>query len=91
VSEFKREVKYLVLKLNDIHSGLTLTEQKELNLLINKTISHRIQHGKPAFNNYVVVNKDELYAETVYKLIEFSQTHTEEELKRLLENLEVEF
>jgi len=90
MSEFKRELKYLVLKFDDIYSGLTIDERKELNLLVSRIVSHRMMHGK-GINNYVVVNKDELYAETVYKLIEFSQTHTEEELKRLLEKLEVEF
>jgi len=66
--EFKREEKYLVLKLDDIDR---LPDQmlESLKAILSYIGSLRRAQGKKD-NSYVVVNEDESYAEAVWKLIQ---------------------
>ena len=92
---FKRENKYLVLKLEDIKKYLEKYSTEHTSWeamfwdMVDKIEKGRIAAGKKD-NSYVVVNEDEPYAEIVWKLIEISQTNPEG-LEMLLGNLEVEF
>ena len=86
--EFKRYGKYLVLKLEDIESFLSILDKKKLEEMCDTVGLMRKSIGKKE-NSYVAVNEDEPYAEIVWKLIEVSQTKPEE-LPRLLENIQTE-
>ena len=66
---FKREIKYIVLKLSDIEKYLTPQERTDLHAMCLKYDFARINDGRK-LNSYVVVNQDEPYAEKVWKLIE---------------------
>jgi len=67
--EFKREIKYLVLKWDDIEKYLNKYEREELLASVEKIDAHRSLSGKKQ-NTYVVVNEDEPYAEKVWELIQ---------------------
>ena len=68
MKEFKREIKYLVLKWDDIDKYLTRIERENLLVVCKKIEIYRSFDGKEE-NNYVVVNEDEPYAEQVWELI----------------------
>ena len=86
--EIKKEDRFLVLKRDDIKE-YTNDEQKDwIERSCHAIRSHRLARGKKD-NTYLVVNEDEPYAEIVWKLIEISQTNSED-LPRLLDNLEIE-
>lgn len=69
MNTFKRQQKYLVLKLEDIADALSNHEQAQLGAMIWKINAARTRTGKKE-NNYVVVNEDEPYAEEVWALIQ---------------------
>lgn len=68
--QFKRETKYEVFKLDDARKYLSERQQHNLVALLNVIQDGRKNDGKPPCNRYVVVNEDEWYSETVWKLIE---------------------
>ena len=68
-NEFTRELKYLVVKRDDIDKYLTKDEVIELDTILLGVAKGRIRDGKKA-NSYVVVNQDEPYAEKVWELIQ---------------------
>lgn len=73
--KFKREMKYLVLKWDDIDKYLLpkdgdLLDMRETLMWIVETVDARRKAANKALNNYVVVNEDEPYAEQVWKLIQ---------------------
>lgn len=70
--EFKKEDKYLVLKWADIDSCLTEFQQEELGVICRVVNTKRAMRGKKR-NSYIVVNKDEPYAEVVWKLVEINE------------------
>lgn len=76
---FKREVKYLVIKQSDIIDALTDGEILTLDSLMNIIDTYRHNIGKKR-NNYIVVNQDEPYAEEVWKLI---QAEEEKRIKKI--------
>lgn len=86
---FKRYDKYEVIKIDDIEGYLTNDQKVALISIIETVQKGRTQKGKPACNNYVVVNADEPYAEVVWKLIEIQESNPNG-AKTLLENLQTE-
>ena len=68
---FKKEEKYLVLKRDDI-AKLKDTPQAWLGAICKRIRKYREVLGKKE-NHYIVVNEDELYAPTVWKLIELGE------------------
>ena len=66
--EFKRENKYLVLKLDDIQKYLAPWDRVSLKEVCECVEIGRKLDGKKD-NRYVVVNEDEPYAEKVWELI----------------------
>ena len=66
---FKREIKYEVLKLDDLHKFLSPEEGGDLENIIHRVQEGRRAEGKKPCNSYVVVNEDEPYAEIVWGLI----------------------
>ena len=79
MTEFKRENKYEVFKLEDIDKYLTDSQKIEL-AVINKFIREGRQiDGKVPCNRYIVVNQDEPYSETIWKLIETTEITRKEE------------
>ena len=78
MAEFKREIKYLVLKWDDIDKYLTQTDfAKTLLALVSHIVHCRRLDGKKE-NTYVVVNEEELYAEIVWKLIELGENYKDD-------------
>jgi hypothetical protein len=69
MAKFKREVRYEVIKLDDL-AALEPPERQTLWGLIRKIQDYRENAGKPRCNAYVVVNQNEPYAEQVWALIE---------------------
>lgn len=88
---FRRYIKYEVMKIDDIDKYLSNDQKAALDDIIDTLQKRRVADGKPACNRYVLVNEDQPYAEIVWKLIEFAETHTKEELNQLLVNLEGEW
>ncbi len=72
MAEFERYGKYYVLKNDDIKKLLTRGEIFQLQQIALKIAQHRSLNGKKPYNNYVVINEDESYAEKVWSLIEES-------------------
>jgi hypothetical protein len=66
--EFKREEKYVVFKREDVKKYLD-HELKRWLVIINETIREGRLSDSKHDNHYVVVNKDEPYAEKVWELI----------------------
>lgn len=71
--QFERKIKYEVLKWDDIEK-LPEPYRGQLDDVTRKIHYIRLIEGKKA-NSYVVVNEDEPYAETVWKLIELGETN----------------
>jgi hypothetical protein len=81
MKKIKKENKFFVLKQADIEEffeqfrqGMFLNREGErLSNAFNKIVKGiqdmREEDGRPRFNNYVVVNQDEPYAEMVWQLI----------------------
>lgn len=70
MKEFKRESKYLVVKLGDIEEYLIPPDKEALDEMLKMIRAYRVSEGKPKTNSYVVVNEDEPYAEQVWELIQ---------------------
>ena len=68
--KFERYAKYEVIKLDDIGKHLSFEQRGQLSDIIRTIQYGRLKEGKPACNNYVVVNEDQPYAEQVWKLIQ---------------------
>jgi len=66
--KFEREIKYLVLKWDDIDKYLSPQAKNSLLAICQEIDDKRLEEGKTP-NSYVVVNEDEPYAETVWQLI----------------------
>lgn len=64
----KIEEIFFVLKWSDIEKYLDKFDQKLLSELCDKITVRRIAEGKH-FNNYIVCNQDEPYAEKVWQTI----------------------
>ena len=75
MTEFKREQKYLVIKLADLQKYAS-NMIPELNKILSLIRLGREREGKRD-SNYVVVNEDEPYAETVWALIKARWEDTE--------------
>ena len=60
MSEAKKDDKYFVMKIEDVETMLTETEQEILACIIDKLDS---------INEYIVCNEDEPYAEKVWQAI----------------------
>ncbi len=65
----EKEIKYFVLKLDDIHNKLTSEEENTLYKLADKIGRARVIEGKPYSNRYIVVNEEEPYAKKVWDMI----------------------
>ena len=85
---FRREVRYLVEKWEDI-GELPEGAREDLLKAVAQIETNRARRGKIPYNKYIVVNEDELYSWVVWRLIEISQTNSEN-LPILLQNLEAE-
>jgi len=71
---FERDYsKYFVLKTDDIRKYSTEEDHRQLDFLAKTVAIGREKEGKKE-NTYVVVNEDEPYTETVWKLIEIGET-----------------
>ncbi len=70
MAEFKRYMKYEVMKLDDINRYLSREQHISLQTIINTLQANRKAEGKVPCNRYVVVNEDEPYAEQVWQLIQ---------------------
>lgn len=88
---FKRYAKYEVMKLTDVDKYLLPEQKYELADVIHTIQEGRRKDGKVPCHSYVVVNEDQPYAETVWKLIEAGETLSRDDLDRLLTNISNEF
>jgi len=61
--------KFLVLKLNDIGSFLTIREIDSLWNKVRKIEKKRAKLGKTKENEYVVINTDEPYANEIIEIL----------------------
>lgn len=61
--------KFLVTKVSDAVNALTIEEFDRLNGLLLKIQGYRGSIGKPIFNNYLVINVDEPYADEVIEIM----------------------
>ena len=68
-SDYGLEVKYLVLKLEDLAKFLDPEEIDVLDGLIAKVDRGREEEGKPTDNQYLVINTDEHYAAKIVEII----------------------
>lgn len=66
--EFKREVKYIVFKIDDVNKYLSPDMKMNLVIISETILNGRAEDGKKP-NHYVVVNEDQAYAEKVWELI----------------------
>lgn len=66
---FKREHRYIVLKIKDVVNALNGEEWNTLCKLTNKVCQHRINNGKTGLNCVVIENDWPEY-EPVWKMIE---------------------
>lgn len=64
----RKETKYVVIKIDDIRNRLSQTEKYILEMLLQQIDDEREKIGKP-YNEYIVCNKDEPYAENVWQAI----------------------
>jgi len=67
--EFKREHRYLVLKLKDVDPALSSLEKNILNLILNKVAEYRDFIGKPPLKS-LVIEEDWPEYEKAWKAIE---------------------
>lgn len=61
---------HLVVKIEDAKKYLTLKEQSALDEMLCKIEAGREKDGKTRVNHYYICNKDELYAQDVWKAIQ---------------------
>lgn len=81
------ESKYLVLKWDDINQLLNQTQREPLMWAISQINYGRQVEGKSIDNEYLVVNKDEPYADKVQALIEdFDLQKVDDMRKRVIEH-----
>lgn len=74
MSEFKREIRYVVLKASDLQAvGLTDAELAALTAVVSKVDQYRMNAGKPDLE-CVVVEKDWPEFEPTWKAIERRMT-----------------
>lgn len=85
---FKKEDKYLVIKLDDIKNFLSKEMILQLESICQIIREGRHELGKKD-NSYVVVNEDENYADRVWKFIELS-IDSPDKLKRVLKAVDTE-
>jgi hypothetical protein len=71
--EFKREVRYVVFKIKDIHAYLDSTQISDLNDIGEAIAEARAEAGKPPFNA-VVVEQDWPEFDLVWAMIEARMT-----------------
>lgn len=63
------ENKYLVIEWEDIKACISGNERRELETLIDTVMFHRQKNGKSLESKYLVVNRDEPYADEVMKVV----------------------
>ncbi|MFM7007918.1 MAG: hypothetical protein ACKO0Z_01060 [Betaproteobacteria bacterium] len=71
--DFKREKRYVVLKVKDVRAVLTAAEIQILNLLASKVAAYRNYSGKPALQG-VFVEHDWPEFEPVWESIAYRTT-----------------
>ena len=88
-AEFKREERYLVLKISDL-KGMVIPEEKinALDQICNAVQLHRLRHGKKQFIKCVVVESDWPEYETVWKMIQDRMEGKPDQHHALLEQVE---
>lgn len=69
MSGFKREVKYWVTKLSDVNAALTPQEIEQLDRLLGKVETHRLNSGKTPLKCVVIENDSPVY-ELAYQALE---------------------
>lgn len=72
MSNFQREQKYLVVRWEDIDNYLSRHWRGQLDLCLRQIDQGRASEGKK-INQYVVVNQDEPYIETIWKALEVGE------------------
>lgn len=63
------EDKFIVVKKEDVQKYLSKSDMVILNVLLGKIIEGRAEEGKSTDNKYLVVNRDEKYADKVLQII----------------------
>lgn len=63
------EMKYVVLKKDDILLYCTAAEEQGLRQATTSIMKGREAEGKPAENRYLVINTDEPYADEVIEIL----------------------
>lgn len=79
--EFKREPRYIVFKLKDVHAYLKAAEIRQLEKIGSTIAVNRAFHGKPPFNA-VVVEQDWPEFDLVWQMIEARMTGTGNDHRR---------
>lgn len=74
VLQVKREDKYLVLKLTDVHRYLSETHIKNLSVITDYIANRREYRGREGRPIYIVCNQDEPYADEVWNIILTGET-----------------
>lgn len=65
--------KFVVFKIEDAEKYLNMGEHNKIVELLGKIAQGRIQDGKKANNQYLVINTDEPYAESVFEVIQYTE------------------
>lgn len=73
VGDHKFDMKYLVLKWEDVGGLLSITEQYQLLAMIKKINKYRQLAGKKD-NTYLVINTDEAYANDIAEILVFHKS-----------------
>lgn len=87
---FQRYDKYLILKTEDIDAFLTVEEKIRLDSICLSIKMGRASELKELSPNYVAVSESNPFYDIIWKLIEFSETKTPDEVEILRTNLDVE-
>ncbi|VUG06118.1 hypothetical protein PPOLYM_02511 [Paenibacillus polymyxa] len=64
------QVKFTVLKNEDINKYLDEREKSDLSRILWKVQELRLLDGKPPLNTYLVVNTDETYAADIVRIMQ---------------------
>lgn len=67
-SEVKKDT-HVVLKIEDLVDCLTEEQHLMLQDIIETIKSHKEKHGEPTTNEYIIVNKDEPYADLILEMV----------------------
>jgi hypothetical protein len=62
-------LKFLVLKIDDIGETLSEEEKRYLDNIVGKIKLHREARGKATDHQYIVINRDEKYAQQVEDIL----------------------